>query len=84
MCKEEYLSHANVMHRPPHEETRNMKHIEKVEKERIKRVQAVCEKYKKYRRGYSPTPISKSYIFDIKNGFAWCKHNKVIRNVAKL
>ena len=79
MCKEEYLSQVNLMHRPPNKVTGNM-NVEKVQKERIERVEAVCEKYKTARLGYSPTPISQSYIFDMKNGFAWGKHAKVIRN----
>ena len=55
-----------------------MKNIEEVYKKRIERVEAVCEKYKNYRQGYSPFKLGDTFIFDMKNRFAWCKLFKVI------
>ena len=58
-----------------------MKNMEKMHEKRIKRVEAVCEKYKTARHGYSPTPsLNASFLFDVKNGFAWCKNSKVINS----
>ena len=59
-----------------------MIYTEKVHKKRIERVEAVCEKYKNLRSGYSPTG-SGAFTFDTKNGLAWCKNDKVIRNINK-
>ena len=81
MCTKEYLSEVevrpvNVMHRSPLKATGNLTHVEKVHHKRIERVEAVCEEYKKSRRGYSPT--GEAFLFDVKNRFALCRLAKVI------
>ena len=59
-----------------------MKNMEKLHKKRIERIEAVCEKYKKSRRGYSPTPrLGASFVFDVNNGFAWCYVPKVSKKM---
>ena len=90
MCREEYLSQGkvrpvNLNHSRGPKATETMKDVEKVHKKRIERVEAVCEKYKASRRGYSPSSIEiwESFIFDTNNGFAWCKLSKVIKNFDK-
>ena len=55
--------------------------MDEVHKKRIGRVEAVCEKYKSLRSGYSPTSTQGSFTFDMKNGLAWCKNDKVIRSL---
>ena len=67
-----------------HNATVNMTNMEDVQKNRLDRVQAVCEKYNNLRSGYSPRTNSQSFIFDVKNGFAWCRILKVFRNIVKL
>ena len=78
ICNKEYLSQGevrsrNIMHKYPLKTT---EHIENVHKERIERVNDVCEKYQNV---YSMRPkIGDSFVFDVNNGFAWCYVPKVI------
>ena len=84
LCQKEYLSQVevrpeNVMHRSALKAPGNLTDMEKVHKRRIERVEAVCEKYKKHRREYSPS--GNAFLFDVKNHFSWCRIAKVIINL---
>ena len=84
ICRKEYLSQGevrsgNLMHKSPLKATEDKTNIDNVQKKRIERVDAVCEKNKKSSRGYSAKPIlGDSFIFDVNNGFGWCYVPKVI------
>ena len=54
-----------------------MRHKESVYSERRKRIRSVCERYKKV---WQKTDFpGREFLYDLRNGLAYCRHEKVRR-----
>ena len=54
-----------------------MRHKESLYSERRKRIRSVCERYKKvWQKTKFP---GREFLFDLRNGLAYCRHEKVRR-----